>query len=109
MLKRICSEVGQGVMYLVLQKILNYSHIHKLKGYDKPEVEIFAEVCFFCKQQKAAITTNYDSFDIITIVIILDILHSDFKVIIANIQLRLATRPSKRFRASFNQRKPNIK
>ena len=83
-LKRICSEVGQGAVYSVLQEILNYPRIHKPKGYDKPVVEIFAEVRFLCKRLKAAITAGRDPFDTIAIVIIPDTLHSDFEATTAS-------------------------
>lgn len=48
-LKRICSEVGQEVVYLVLQKIFNYVCIHKPKRDYESAIEIFAEVHFFYK------------------------------------------------------------
>ena len=43
-LKTICSEVGQGVVYSILQELLHYPAANKLKVFDKPVVEIFAEV-----------------------------------------------------------------
>lgn len=42
-LKSICSEVGQGVVYSILQELPNYPRINKPKGYDKPVMQIFAE------------------------------------------------------------------
>lgn len=48
-LKKICSEVGQRVVYLVLQKIFNQPHIQKSKRYDKYIIEIFTEVRFLYK------------------------------------------------------------
>ena len=35
-LKSICTEVGQGVVYLILQELLHYPKITKPKGYEKP-------------------------------------------------------------------------
>lgn len=83
-LKRICSEVGQGVIYLVPQEILNYSRIHKPKRYDKPVVKIFTEVRFLHKRLNAVMTIRHNLFDKITIVIIFNILYSNFEVTTAN-------------------------
>ena len=77
-LKTICSEVGQGVVYSILEELLHYPAINKPKGFDKPVVEIFAEVRYLCKRLKAAMTEGRDLFDIIAIVIALDTLHNDF-------------------------------
>ena len=49
MLKKIYSEVGQDVVYFVLQEILNYPHIYKPKEYNKSILEIFIGVRFLCK------------------------------------------------------------
>lgn len=78
-------EVGQRVVYLVLQEILNYHCIYKPKGYDKPVVEIFAEVHFFYKPLKVIMTVRCHLFDTIAIVIIFNTLYSNFKVTIASI------------------------
>lgn len=85
MLKRIFSEVGQEIVYLVLQEILNYPRIHKLKRYIKPEVEIFAEIRLLCKRLKTRMIVGHDGFDTIAIVIILNTLYSDFEATIASI------------------------
>ncbi len=50
-----------------------------------PIVEIITKVRFFCKQLKTLITARCNLFDTIIIVIILDILYSNFKIIIASI------------------------
>ena len=84
-LKKTCLKVNQQMIYLVLYESLNYPYIHKLKRYDKSAIEIFAEIRFFFKQFKAAMTTRYDLFDIISMVIIFDTLYSDFETTIASI------------------------
>lgn len=43
-LQSICSKIGQRVVYLILQELLNYPKINKPKGYDKPVMQIFAKV-----------------------------------------------------------------
>lgn len=40
----ICSGISQDMVYLILQKLLNYLKINKPKGYDKLVIQIFAEV-----------------------------------------------------------------
>lgn len=59
-LKSICSEIGQGVVYLILQELFNYSKINKPKGYDKPVMQIFAEVRYLCKRLCIAMTPGRD-------------------------------------------------
>lgn len=83
-LKKICSKVSQRVVYSVLQEIFNYPRIHKPKKYNKSVVEIFAEVYFFYKWLKVVMISRSNLFNIIVIVIFLDILYSDFEVTIAN-------------------------
>lgn len=50
MLRNICSEIGQGVVYSILQELFNYPQINKPKVYDKPVMQIFAEVRYLCKR-----------------------------------------------------------
>lgn len=76
-----CSQVGQGVVYFILQEILNYAHINKPKGFEKPVMSRFADVRFLVKRLQAAITLNRDIWDSISIVAMLDSLHDDFDII----------------------------
>ena len=55
-LKSICTKVGQGVVYSILQELLYYPKITKLKGYKKPVMQIFAEVKYLCKCLRLAMT-----------------------------------------------------
>lgn len=77
-LRSICSEIGQGVVYSILQELFNYPKINKPKGYDKPVMQIFAEVRYLCKRLRTAMTPGRDPWDTIAIVIALDTLHDDF-------------------------------
>ena len=77
-LKSICIEVGQGVVYSILQKLLHYPKITKPKGYEKPVMQIFAEIKHLYKRLRLAMTPGQDLWDTITIVIALDSLHEDF-------------------------------
>lgn len=84
-LKSICTEIGQGVVYSILQELLNYPKINKPKGYDKPVMQIFAEVRYLCKRLRAAMTPGRDLWDTIAIVIALDTLHDDFDTTTASL------------------------
>ena len=78
-LKSICSKIGQRVVYSILQKLLNYPKINKPKGYDKPVMQIFAEVRYLYKRLCIAMTPGRDLWDTIAIVIALDTLYDDFE------------------------------
>ncbi len=43
-LKSVCPEVGQEVVYLIVQELFHYPSITKPKGYKKSVMQIFAEV-----------------------------------------------------------------
>lgn len=49
-LRTVCSQVGQGVVYSILQELLNYLRINKPKGFEKPVMSIFADVRFLIKR-----------------------------------------------------------
>ncbi len=55
-LKSVCTEVGQGVVYSILQELLHYPKITKPKGYKKPVMQIFVEVKYLCKHLQTAMT-----------------------------------------------------
>lgn len=80
-LRTACSQVGQGVVYSILQEILNYAQINKPKGFEKPVMSRFADVQFLVKRLQAAITPNRDIWDGISIAVTLDSLHNDFDII----------------------------
>lgn len=78
-LRAACAQVGQGVVYSILQELLNYPQINKPKGFEKPVMSIFADIRFLIKRLRAAITPNRAIWDSIAIVVALDSLHDDFK------------------------------
>lgn len=84
-LKNICTEVGQGLVYLILQDLLNYPKITKLKGYEKPVMQLFAKVKYPYKCLCSATTLGRDLWDTIAIVIALDSLHADFDTTTASL------------------------
>lgn len=84
-LKSICTEVGQGVVYSILQKLLHYPKITKPKGYEKPVMQIFAEVKYLCKRLQTAMTPERDLWDTIAIVTALEFLHEDFDTTTASL------------------------
>lgn len=43
-LTSIYSKIGQGVVYLIFQELVNNFNINKPKKYDKSSMDIFAEV-----------------------------------------------------------------
>ena len=84
-LKNICTEVGQGVVYLILQELFNYPRINKPKGYDKPVMQIFAEAQYLCKRLQIVMTPNRDLWDIIAMIIALNTLYEDFDTMTASL------------------------
>ena len=72
-------------MYSILQELLNYLKINKPKGYNKPVMQIFAEVRYFCKRLRIAISPSRDLWDTIAIVIALDTLHDNFNTTTASL------------------------
>ena len=59
-LKSICTEVGQEVVYSIFEKLLHYPKITKPKGYEKPVMQIFAEVKYLCKCFRLAMSLGQD-------------------------------------------------
>ncbi len=43
-LRRVCSQVGQGVVYSILKELLNYPQVVKPLGHEKKATSIFANV-----------------------------------------------------------------
>lgn len=84
-LKSVYTKVIQGVVYLILQKLLYYLKITKPKRYEKLVIQIFAEVKYFCKCFHIVMTLGRDLWDIIAIVIAFDSLYKDFNTTIASL------------------------
>lgn len=79
-LQSVCSHVGQGEIYSILQELLNYPKVNKPKGYEKTITSIFADVRLLTKRLRAALTPNRDIYDSIAILIALDSIHDDFEI-----------------------------
>lgn len=77
--KAVCSQVGPGVVYSILQELLTYQKLNKPKGFEKLVTSIFAEVQFLVKQLRAAVTPNKDIWDSIAVVVATKALHKDFE------------------------------
>ena len=84
-LTSICTEIGQGVVYSILQELFNYPKINKPKEYDKPVMQIFAKVRYLCKCLQIAMTSGRDLWDTIAIVIALDTLYNNFNTTTASL------------------------
>lgn len=59
-LTNICTEIGQGVIYSIFQEFFNYPKINKPKGYDKPAMQIFAEIQYLYKHCQTTMTPEQD-------------------------------------------------
>ena len=79
-LRRVCSQVGQGVVYSILKELLNYPRVVKPLGYEKRATTIFAEVKQLIQRLQSAVTEHRTIWDSITLVIALDLLHDDFEM-----------------------------
>ena len=79
-LRRVCSQVGQGVVYSILKELLNYPCVAKPLGYEKKSTAIFAEVKHLVQRLQAAVTEHRTIWDSITLVVALDSLHDDFEM-----------------------------
>ena len=87
--KNIFIKVSQRIVYLILQKLLNYLKINKLKGYDKLIIEIFTEVYYPYKCIQIAMSSNRDFLNTIIIIIAFNILYKDFNItIISFLEIR---------------------
>ena len=84
-LTSIYSEISQGMVYSILQKLFNYSKINKFKRYDKSVIQIFAEVRYFYTCFEMAMTPRWDLWDMIAIFIALDTLYNHFETTTASL------------------------
>ena len=79
-LRRVCSQIGQGVVYSILKELLNYPRVVKPLGYEKRANTIFAEVKQLVQRLQSAVTEHQTIWDSITLVVALDSLHDDFEI-----------------------------
>ncbi len=78
-LRAVCSQIGPGVVYSILQELLIYPKINRPTKFERPVISIFAEVRFLIKRLRAAVTLNKDIWDSIAIVIATEFPHEDFE------------------------------
>ena len=83
--KSIYNEIGQRVVYSILQELLHYPKITKPKRYEKPVMQIFAKVRYLYKRLQTTMTLGQDLWDMIAIVIALDSLYDNFNTTTANL------------------------
>lgn len=84
-LKSIYIKVDHVVVYSILQELLHYPKITKLKRYKKLIIQIFTKVKYLFKRLCMTITLSRDLWDTIAIVIALDSLHEDFDTTTASL------------------------
>lgn len=84
-LRAVCSQIGTGVVYSILQELFTYPKINKPKGFDKLVTSVFSEVRVLVKWLRAAVTPNRDIWDSIAIVVATDSLHEDFEHVISGL------------------------
>ncbi|KAA6406876.1 MAG: hypothetical protein FRX48_09374 [Lasallia pustulata] len=77
-LKTTCSQVGQGVVYAILNELFGYAAANKSKGYTKPVNAIFGDVGSLIKRLKSAVREDRDIWDDIHIVIALGALAPEY-------------------------------
>ncbi|SLM35140.1 hypothetical protein LPUS_04221 [Lasallia pustulata] len=77
-LKTTCSQVGQGVVYAILNELFGYTAANKSKGYTKSVNTIFGDVGSLIKRLKSAIREDRDIWDNIHIVIALGALAPEY-------------------------------
>lgn len=74
-----CSQIGQKIIYSILQELLNCPYVNKPKEFEKSVESVFTNICFLVKWLRLAITPNQDIWDSIVIVIILNLLYNNFE------------------------------
>lgn len=82
-LRSVCSQIGQGAVYSILQEFLTYSKNNPSAGYEKTANSVFADVRFLARRLRATITPERDICDSLAIVVALDSFHEDFASAIA--------------------------
>ena len=79
-LRTTCSQVGQGVVYAILNELFGYAAANKAKGYTKSVNAIFGDVRSLIKRLKSALQEDRDIWDDIHIVIALGALSPDYNI-----------------------------
>ena len=79
-LRTTCSQVGQGVVYTILNELFGYAAANKAKGYTKSVNAIFGDVGSLIKRLKSAVQEDRDIWDDIHIVIALGALAPEYDI-----------------------------
>ena len=79
-LKTTCLQVGQGVIYIILNELFRYAAANKAKGYTKSVNAIFEDVGSLIKRLKSAVQEDRDIWDDIHIVIALEALAPEYDI-----------------------------
>ena len=79
-LRWVCLQVGQGVVYSIFKKLLNYPKVAKPLGYKKKANTIFAEVKQLVQRLQLAVTKQRTIWESITLAVALDSLHDNFEM-----------------------------
>ena len=79
-LRTTYSQVDQGVVYTILNKLFRYAAANKVKGYTKPVNTIFEDVESLIKRLKSAVQEDRDIWDNIHIVIALEALAPEYDI-----------------------------
>ena len=79
-LKITCLQVGQVVIYTILNELFRYAAANKVKGYPKSVNAIFGDVRSLIKRLKAAIREDRDIWDDIHIIIALGALPLEYDI-----------------------------
>lgn len=74
--------MGQGIVYLILKKLLNYVQVIKILEYKKKVNSIFAKVKQLVKQHQSTIIKQQMIWDIILLILSLNSFSDDFKMTI---------------------------
>ncbi|SLM41300.1 hypothetical protein LPUS_12262 [Lasallia pustulata] len=77
-LKTTCSQVGQGVVYAILNELFGYASANKSKGYTKSVNTIFGDVGSLIKRLKSAVREDRDIWDDIHIIVALGALSPEY-------------------------------
>lgn len=68
-LRAVCSQIGTGVVYFIVQELLTYPKINKSNRFDKSVTSVFSKVRVLVKRLQVAVTLNRDIWDSIAIVV----------------------------------------
>ena len=77
-LKAVCTQVGQGVVYTELHSLLLHPSTSKAQGHNKPINLHFAEITGLINQIQTAVTSEWDVWDDITLVTLLEGLSEEY-------------------------------